>query len=314
MAAWCFAQIGAVVSDHFFGNSSTDLKLQVIDEYLNAYTQALRNKFGQLWYIDAFAGTGTRTVTHGPSANLFDQAAREAFREQRRGSARIAIDANPAFDRLIFIDQKRGHVKALEALKAENPARSIDVVRGDCNLIIPAELARQKWGGKRAVMFLDPYGLNVDWTTLEAIRQTNAIDVWYLVNINAILRQAARSRSAVDINKQKRLTRMFGTDAWRTDWYDLRPAQADMFTGQYSEDFDRIADEEAIEKWVHRRLMSLFPWVSPNPLRMFMDKGSVHQFSLFFAVSNSSGPALGLAQRLANHVLKKGISSQVRPS
>ena len=68
----------------------------------------------------------------------------------------------------------------------------------------------------------------------------------------------------------------------------------------------------AVEEWVKRRLGSLFPWVS-DPLRLYMDGKGVHQFSLFFAISNASGPALGLAQRLAGHVLNKGISSQTRP-
>lgn len=161
-------------------------------------------------------------------------------------------------------------------------------------------------------MFLDPYGLNVDWTTLETIRATGAIDVWYLVNINGILRQAARSWAAVDSHKQKRLTQMFGTDDWRSAWYDLRPSQFDIFGQLSPEEWARTADEAAVEAWVQQRLASLFTWV-PKPLRLYMDRGSIHQFSLFFALSNASGPALGLAQKLAGHVLNKGISSQTRP-
>jgi three-Cys-motif partner protein len=211
----------------------------------------------------------------------------------------------------VFIDQKRGHVAALNELKDAHPNRRIDVVRGDCNQIIPQALAAQNWAGRRGVMFLDPYGLNVDWATLEAIRATGAIDVWYLVNINGILRQAAKARSAVDSHKEARLTRMLGTSSWRTDWYSLRPIQPDIFGGS-SEDWDRTANEAAVEKWVQQRLRGLFTWV-PDPLRLYMDRGSVHQFSLFFALSNASGPALGLAQRLAGHVLRTGRSFQVRP-
>lgn len=202
------------------------------------------------------------------------------------------------------------------ALKAEHPDRFIEVVRGDCNTIIPAALARENWASKRAVMFLDPYGLNVDWTTLKAIRQTNSIDVWYLVNINGILRQAAKALSAVDGHKERRLTRMFGTEDWRSAWYELRPEQASLFgeldLGGPIRDSDRTANEAAVEEWVKRRLGSLFPWVS-KPLRLYMDGKGVHQFSLFFAISNTSGPAMGLAQKLASHVLNKGISSQTRP-
>ena len=239
----------------------------------------------------------------------------EAFREQRRGSARIALDANPNFDRLTFIDQKKSHVRALESLKDEYPCRDIEVIRGDCNNIIPNELSKVNWINKRAVMFLDPYGLNVDWVTLEAIRKTNSIDVWYLVNINGILRQAARVHSAVDCHKRNRLNRMFGTDSWEYEWYrkEINPKQASLFD-LYEDDraINRSANEIVVENWVKNRLEVLFPWVS-NPLRLYMDGKNVHQFSLFFAASNNSGAALGLAKKLSSYVIDMGISSQVRP-
>jgi hypothetical protein len=46
--------------DHEFGSQATELKLSVVEAYLRAFTTALRRKFPELWYIDAFAGTGER--------------------------------------------------------------------------------------------------------------------------------------------------------------------------------------------------------------------------------------------------------------
>ena len=58
------------------------------------------------WYIDAFAGTGSRTVRHEARVgDLLDAAMPERI-EQRRGSARIAIDVTPQFDRLVFIEDR----------------------------------------------------------------------------------------------------------------------------------------------------------------------------------------------------------------
>ena len=48
--------------DHEFGAQHTELKLSIIEGYLKAFTRALKPYFNQLWYIDAFAGTGSRTV------------------------------------------------------------------------------------------------------------------------------------------------------------------------------------------------------------------------------------------------------------
>ncbi|TIN59694.1 MAG: hypothetical protein E5Y29_29475, partial [Mesorhizobium sp.] len=44
---------GWMTADHEFGNLSTDLKLSLVEEYLGAFTTALRSKFAELWYIDA---------------------------------------------------------------------------------------------------------------------------------------------------------------------------------------------------------------------------------------------------------------------
>src|SRR4029079_16726196 len=59
--------------DHEFGGQHTELKLSIIEKYLQAYSSALRNKFPELLYIDAFAGTGKRTVkVEARGEDLFD--------------------------------------------------------------------------------------------------------------------------------------------------------------------------------------------------------------------------------------------------
>ncbi|BBZ98236.1 hypothetical protein BRDID11004_08550 [Bradyrhizobium diazoefficiens] len=99
--------------DHEFGGQHTELKLSIIEKYLRAFSSALQNKFSQLWYIDAFAGTGKRTVkVEARGEDLFDAEVPESV-EQRRGSAQIAIDIRPPFHRLIFIESKQRYCNAL---------------------------------------------------------------------------------------------------------------------------------------------------------------------------------------------------------
>lgn len=43
-----------------FGSGWTELKLETVLDYLRAYVVALKNKPFDLWYIDAFAGSGYR--------------------------------------------------------------------------------------------------------------------------------------------------------------------------------------------------------------------------------------------------------------
>jgi three-Cys-motif partner protein len=295
--------------DHEFGGVSTDLKLSVVNGYLVAFTTALRGKFKDLWYIDAFAGTGERTVRYSAQdASLFDPATKERI-ERLRGSAQIAIDVRPPFDRLVFMDTNSKHCEALRALQANNPTRKIDVLEDDANQAIERLLNSHRWDSTRAVMFLDPYGMSVNWTTLEAIRATRAIDVWYLVSLSGLFRQAALDGRAVDESKRQALTRMLGTDEWETEWY-RRTERRDLF-GAVNPDHERVAGVDAMEDFVFRRLSGLFSKVL-RPLRLKDDR-NVPTFSLFFATSNPDGKAIGLATRIAGHILSSGSASHVRP-
>jgi three-Cys-motif partner protein len=297
-------------SNHEFGGISTDLKLSLVGEYLQQFTRALRPQFENLWYIDAFAGTGERTVIiPGRAADMLGPEV-DARVERRAGSAKIAIDVAPAFDRLVFMDKRPRHVAALNDLRSANPSRDISVVPGDANAEIMKLLEEQKsWAGTRAVMFLDPYGMSVEWRTLEAIRKTEAIDVWYLVSLSGLFRQATRDAEDLDASKRAALTRMIGTPDWEKDWYAMS-RRTDLF-GDTDERLGRTAEVDDMERYFGARLAGLFSSVLP-PLRLNDDRG-IPQFALFFAISNPKPAAIGLASRIARHTLKSGISSNVRP-
>lgn len=294
--------------DHEFGGLSTDLKLSIVEKYLRAYTTALRGKFQNLWYIDAFAGTGYRTVKHAAVENSVFGDDRPERVEQRRGSAVIALQTTPAFDRLIFIEKKPAHCAAIEKLMAENPTRDITLDKSDANISIQKNVAWDGWNSTRAVMFLDPYGLSVDWETLVAIAGTKAIDVWYLVSLAGLFRQAAHDPEKLDDTKRAALTRMLGTDEWERSWYP-ETLEVDIF-GDVVRNKRRSADVTAMESFVGERLRTIFPKVLP-PYRLHNERG-VPMFALFFAISNPDPKAIGLATSIAGHILKAaeaGISS-----
>jgi three-Cys-motif partner protein len=259
--------------------------------------------------FDAFAGTGERTLRYAAqSAGLFDAATEERI-ERLRGSAQIAIDVHPPFDHLIFVDSNKKHCEALRGLQAKNPHRDIEVLEGDANETIGRLLKNRRWNGTRAVMFLDPYGMSVDWTTLEAVRATEAIDVWYLVSLSGLFRQAALDKRALDQSKRIALTRMLGTEEWEAAWY--QPIDRSDLFGEVDEHHARVADVTKMEEFVHKRLSALFPKVL-KPLRLMDDRG-VPIFALFFVISNPEAKAIGLAAKIAGHILNSGKLSHVRP-
>ena len=298
---------------HRFGSGWTDLKLDVIGAYLLEFTKVLKNKFGELLYIDVFSGSGAREVLHkGAPANLVEEA-REEWIEERRGSARIALDTQPVFTKLVFIERKRAFCRALRQLAESYPGRDVDILRGDANEMILQAIARPTWAGARAVMFIDPYGMQLSWSTLEAIRRTEAIDVWYLVTLQGLYRQATLDRREITPKKRAALNRMLGTEAWEAAWYTPKSSGSlfESIDGPPTIGDRRVAGVDEIESFVANRLNELFPKVS-GPLRL-MTKGGAPGFALFFACSNPRPAAYGLAARIADHILKLGKSSHVRP-
>lgn len=122
---------------HPFGGAWTEVKLDAIASYLAYYNNVLRtqpraDRPFRRWYIDAFAGSGSRTAEIA-RGGLLDGEPISIEQIELEGSARKALAIDPPFDRLLFIEPHRGRFKGLSGLKEEYPSRSIDCRRGDAN-------------------------------------------------------------------------------------------------------------------------------------------------------------------------------------
>lgn len=159
---------------HRFGGEWTTRKLDVLSRYLTAYTTALRNQPFTTGYIDAFAGTGYRTMRAREedlsSELLFPDLATTESQALLDGSARLALQIDPPFDRYVFIERNRDRGEALEALRDDFPTHRdrISIRTDEANRAI-REMCARDWSNHRAVLFLDPYGTQVEWETIEAI-------------------------------------------------------------------------------------------------------------------------------------------------
>jgi three-Cys-motif partner protein len=302
--------------EHPFGGDWTDQKLTVLGQYLRFFTTALRRQGFELMYIDGFAGSGGRTVERiiSRTSPLFGTI-ESSEKIEAPGSARIALETDPPFHRMVLIERHGRRFSALKELCAQYPHVRVEALKEEANEAL-AELCRStQWRGPRApgrgvraVLFLDPYGMNVEFETLKKIAATEAIDVWYLFPLSGVYRQATKEGRKLTWDKREAITRILGTGDWEREFYKA-PYGSDLFGG--ATDPLRIADVAAIEMYVKLRLSDAFPKVF-GPMRLSMKSGAP-LFSLFFAVSNTEPRAIGLAQKAANHILRSGISSQVRP-
>lgn len=277
---------------HSFGGIWTHIKLEALEKYLRAFNIALSRQTFIKVYIDAFAGTGRCDIMVAGEQRSID------------GSARRALATIPAFDKFYFIELSARKLSALKAIADEYPGKAIEVIRNDANSALKALCAQYQWKNERAVLFLDPFGMHVEWGTLEVIARTGAIDVWYLFPYAGLYRQAAKDAEAMDPDKEASITRLLGTDEWRQAFYTPKK-QADMFGGSKGD--ERDVDHREMLEFVSRRLRGLFPAVTvPKVLYQGGDPknpSGAPLFALYFAASNPKPRAHKLAIKIAKDIL-----------
>ena len=87
---------------HGFGGSWTEEKLKRVEKYLKAYATIMNKQKFRSAYIDAFAGTGYREENKNKTDNqicLFQQNDIKEIETYSKGSARIALEIKPEFDK-----------------------------------------------------------------------------------------------------------------------------------------------------------------------------------------------------------------------
>ena len=288
---------------HRFGGDWTTAKLGVLARYLSAYTTALKRQPFKKAYIDAFAGTGYRTARQSDIADkdlLLPDLAEKEPQELLDGSARLALKTEPRFDRYIFIERSAARCAQLELLKAEFPrlASRIQIHQSDANAEIQDLCAKGDWRFQRAVLFLDPYGMQVEWKTIEAVSCTKAIDLWILLPLGIAVNRLLTKSGHISEAWRARLNTLFGTEEWYDAFYkvDTTPTLFDVEQGPVVK-----ATMENIGRYFNNRLKDVFAGVAGRPGVL---RNSVNNplYLLCFAVANERGK--GPALRIANHLLK----------
>lgn len=270
-----------------FGSDWTSDKLQILRAYLDAYTTAMKNQPFTLIYVDAFAGSGAIEI-----------------RDDEEGSRLLAgspvqavqVDDKP-FDQLVFVEVNERKSDSLRrTLAALDAADRATIMTDDANSYLP-KFCADLGPYDRAVVFLDPFGAQVDWSTVAALAATEKCDTWILFSIGVIRRSLARrgDPSSADRN---RLTRVFGSESWRELQHP--PVQPSMF-----DDADAVETDRGVDGLIalyRRQLEEVFADVAPGS-RPLLNSKNVRLYEFMFAAANRAGAPI--AVRIANHLLTR---------
>ncbi|MBC9034683.1 three-Cys-motif partner protein TcmP [Sphingomonas sp. JC676] len=296
-----------------FGDEHTRRKLETVEKYLAAYTTALKLQDFELLYVDACAGSGAsiprsaladREAKDNGQTYLLDSNQAVADADQIIvGSALRALKVGPSFDRYLLNDVKKSNVDALRAAVSsdfQHLTDRIQITKFDANEMLLDLCKRTNWKATRAVVFLDPFGLQIKFSTLEALARTCAVDVWYLVPVFAMYRQIRHDGEVLE-DGGRSVDEALGTTEWRNVVAVEEKGQIDLW-GASQPVSRRAVDVKWFETVAKERLKHAFQGRVIDQV-LPLGRNGLHEFSLMFAWANPSERAK-LASKLASAVLR----------
>lgn len=287
-----------------FGGPWSVIKIELLKKYLHFYTQALKNQPFKLIYVDAFAGSGSFKIKQKETfpLSLFPEAKHKNKKSTFDGSAKVALSLDRPFDSYIFIEKEGETFSELQGLKKEFPdiERRVHLENSGANRYLQKLCDNLNWKENRAVLFLDPFGLQVEWDTIVSIANTKAIDLWFLFPIGSVNRMLAKN-GKISKGWEQRINIVFGTNNWYDKFYK-ESGQLSIISNDkciYKE-----VNIKSLEKYILQRLQAVFAGVAPNP-RLLRTERNVPLFLLCFAIGNPKPKAKELALKAAQSILKK---------
>jgi three-Cys-motif partner protein len=304
-----YVQLESLMAAQTFGDKHTVQKLETVERYLQTYATALKFTSFELLYVDACAGSGSSVPKSVLDEANTAQGALDGLSlpvvdtdEIIAGSAMRALSVTPAFHKYFLNDVKSSNVEALRKAVHQDFSHLVDRVeftKMDANLMLQKLCIEQNWKESRAVVFLDPFGLQIDYETLEMLGKTEAVDVWYLVPVFAMYRQVSGD-GQINPDGGRRVDAALGTDAWRRVAV-VEQQSTDLFSqpqllSERAVDikwFENVAKERIAKAFGGRVLEEALP----------LGRNGVQEFSLMFAWANP-GEKAKLAAKLAKAVLR----------
>lgn len=283
-----------------FGGDWTTEKLERVRKYLVAFATIMNKQKFRFAYIDAFAGTGYRTLKQDDGQLLLPEFSEQESENFLAGSASIALQVKPRFTKYIFIEKDEKRFTELQKLKEEFPSLADDITleKGEANDYLIKLCRGRDWSKNRAVLFLDPFGMQVRWETIVAIADTKAIDLWYLFPLGIGVSRLLKRDGNIDESLKKKLNEIFGEE----EWYDVfyKSYLTETFYGTQIKK-EKVVDFNMIAQYFVKRLQSIFPGVANNPLPLYNSRNNP-LYLLCFACGNEKGAKTAI--KIAQDILK----------
>lgn len=269
-----------------FGGSWTDQKMKIVVDYAKAYLRIMAKQPSiKTIYFDGFAGSGVISDEDGE--------------ELKKGTALQIMDITQPkpFDMYYFVEWDEKFKNMLETQIKENYLdRKAHVIQDDCNNKLKA-MARYltKKPAYRALAFVDPYGMDVDWASIEAFKGLN-VDLWILVPTGVGANRLLKVNGEISESWYKALETFLGLP--RTE-IDKRFYRRTTVPTLFGDETTVTKKKDAIQKLGNlyaERLGEVFNYVS----KPFLMKNSMNSIMYHFMMATNNAAGV----KIANDVIK----------
>lgn len=290
-----------------WGGVWTEEKLNAFEKYVNAYLTIMNKYRGQydwkLIYFDGFAGSGSRNEDTSSEDNqlmidLIDehQIAAEELTPYKGAAERVLNIVQDGFDFYYFIDKDAASSCQLqEKLASYQKDKRLEFRHSDANIEVSKLADAMRKNSKlKALVLLDPFGMQVDWSSIERLKGTST-DLWILIPTGVIVnRLLDRKCKLTHIEK---LTSFFGKDEafLRNYFYSTH------------QDMTLFGDVEVIEKVKEpirkiaelyiQQMKTIFKHVTEQPLVLYNTRNAP---IFHFACASNNESAIKIAHEIIN--------------
>jgi three-Cys-motif partner protein len=271
-----------------FGGNWTEQKIEMVVAYAQAYL-IIMNKYPMLkpLYFDGFAGSGDIYKDDEIDLDII------------KGTAIRILEINEpkSFDIYYFVEKDELNKKELvKTIKNSFPDKITHVVSEDCNKkLISMAMYLKRNKNYRVLAFIDPYGMSVDWASIEALKGLG-IDLWILVPTGMGINRLLKNDGKISDAWIEKLKRFLGLSKEEILNHFYKEAKRITLFGEETV-FEK--EKNAIQKagiLYSDRLKTVFTFVSES----FVMKNSTNSIMYHFMMATNNATAL----KIANDVIK----------
>jgi three-Cys-motif partner protein len=288
-----------------WGGRWTEEKLDAFEKYVNAYLTIMnsyREKCNwKLIYFDGFAGSGSRNETKKEKNSdllqeLFkDLSLDEEELETYKGAAeRVLSISQRGFDYYYFVDKdKESSLKLHELLAPFENDKTLVYRNSDANKQVEM-LAQAMHNDKclTALVLLDPFGMQVDWRSIELLRGTRT-DLWILIPTGVIVNRLLDRKC--ELTHIEKLSSFFGKDEEFLKEFFYKKKKVDTLFGE-TEIVEKVKKPiEKISELYIDQLKTIFDYVTEKPLVLYNTRNTP---IFHFACASNNATAISIASQI----------------